>query len=280
MHCTAIFLAMLVTCVAAEDWAYIENGRLKLGVRKDAGACIGFLAGPDGKNLLDGWDHGRFVQQSYYGESDGSMWDKKPWRYNPVQGGDWKGKAATVLEFRSDKTSLYSKTRPRHWASGADIPEVTMEQWATLHDEVLHVRFRMQYDGEKSHAVRDQEIPAVFVKKELTTLVLNDGKGMRRWQPGWPNERVNLPEHWLAWVDAKGVGVGVYVPQANEATCYRFGDGSHASHCSYIAPLAKFALTPGLKFEFHAWFTLGTVDEIRARFEALKAKGAPEPRAR
>jgi hypothetical protein len=264
------FVVMLLAPAAAEDWAYIENGRLRLGVRKDAGACIGHLAGPDGRNVLDSWDHGRFVQQSFYGDEDGTLWGKKPWRYNPVQGGDWQGKAATVIEFRAERTSLYSKTRPRHWASGADVPEMTMEQWATLHGDVLHVRFRMEYKGEKTHAVRDQEIPAVFVKKEFATLVLNDGSGIRRWQPGWPNERVKLPEHWAAWLDAKGEGVGVYVPQADEATCYRFGDGSHASHCSYIAPLARFALTPGKVFEFHSWFTLGSEEQIRARFETLR----------
>lgn len=265
-----LFLLTLRILAAEPEWVYLDNGKLKLGVRKDAGACIGFLAGPDGKNVFNSFDHGRFVQQSYYGEKDGSMWDKTPWRYNPVQGGDWKGRASTLLEFKADKTTLYSKTQPRQWASGADVPEMTMEQWAALHDDVLHLRIRMTYRGEKAHPPHHQEIPAVFVEPRYDTLLLHDGKELRRWKPGWPNEHVKLPEHWAAWLDESGRGLGVYIPSANEATCYRFGDGKDRSSCSYIAPLATFGLTPGQVFEYEAWFTLGTEAEIRARIETLR----------
>src|SRR5204863_5018150 len=111
-------------------WVTIESSSLRLGVNKTAGACVGWLsAGKDAPNLLNSFDRGRFVQQSYYGDPDGSMWSDKPWRYNPVQGGDWRGKTATVLEFSATATSLYSKSRPVHWATAADIPEMTMEQW-------------------------------------------------------------------------------------------------------------------------------------------------------
>lgn len=280
----ALFSALLMLhthAVAAEDkaeWAYIDNGKLKLGVRKDAGACIGYLSGPDGKNVFNSYDHGRFVQQSYYGNKDGSMWNTKPWRYNPVQGGDWKGNPAKLLEFKIDKTSLYSKTQPKQWASGKDVPEMVMEQWATLHEDVLHLRVKMTYSGTEKHAPHHQEIPAVFVEPSYSTLVLHDGKELRRWKPGWPNEHVKLPEHWAAWLDDSGNGIGVYVPAAPEATCYRFGDGKHRSSCSYIAPLITFGITPGQVFEYEAWFTVGSEEAIRARIGVLKktveARGA------
>jgi hypothetical protein len=221
---------------------------------------------------LNSFDHGRFVQQSYYGDPDGSKWNQTPWRYNPVQGGDWKGHPATLLEFKAEGASLYSKTQPRQWASGADVPEMTMEQWATLEDDVLHLRIRMTYRGEKAHAPRHQEIPAVFVEPRYSTLLLHDGKELRRRKPGWPNEHVKLPEHWAMWLDDEGRGVGFFVPAASEATCYRFGDGKGPSACSYLAPLATFGLTPGQVFEYEAWFTLGTEAEIRTRLEALRRK--------
>ncbi len=265
-----LLLCSLVARAADPEWAYIDNGKLRLGVRKDAGACIGFLAGPDGKNVLNSFDHGRFVQQSYYGVADGSMWDKNPWRYNPVQGGDWKGHPATLLEFNLEKTRLYSKTRPRHWASGADVPEMILEQWASLDDDVLHVRFRMTYSGDTTHPATHQEIPAVFVEPRYATLLLNDGKELRRWKPGWPNQYTKLPEHWAAWLDDEGRGLGLYVPAAAEATCYRFGDGKAPSSCSYIAPITTFAITPGKVWEYEAWFTLGTEQEIRSRLDTLR----------
>jgi hypothetical protein len=257
---------------AAPEWVYLQNAQLKLGVRKDAGACVGFLAGPDGRNVFNSYDHGRFVQQSYYGQADGSLWVKQPWRYNPVQGGDYKGTPATVLEFKAEPTRLYSKTRPRHWASGADLSEVIMEQWLNLDDDLFHLRARMTYSGTASHPPHHQEIPAVFLQPEFDTLVLHDGKELRRWKPGWPNEHVKFPQHWAMYLDADGKGVGMYVPAADEATCYRFGKAGDASACSYIAPLTTFALAPGKVFEYEAWFTLGSEEQIRARFESLRKR--------
>lgn len=256
---------------AAPEWVYLENEKIKVGIRKDAGACIGYFSAIDGPNVLNSFDHGRFVQQSYYGKPDGSLWVKQPWRYNPVQGGDYKGNAATVLEFRPEKDRLYSKTQPKHWATGADIPEMSMEQWISLEDSALHLRIRMTYTGTEEHPPQHQEIPAVFVQPEYRTLVLNDGKSLRRWEPGWPNEYVQLPDHWAMFLNQEGRGVGVFVPNAKEATCYRFGKPGESSACSYIAPITTFALKPGLTFEYEAWLALGTEDQIRKQFEALKA---------
>lgn len=262
----------------AEDaWVYIDNGELRLGVNKTAGACIGYLStGQDQPSVLNSYDRGRFVQQSYYGDKDGSMWDKTPWRYNPVQGGHWQGKPAKVLEFKSDATSLYSRTQPVHWATGQDISEMVMEQWIKLEGPVAHLRFRMEYKGTLSHAAHDQEIPAFFVQPEFGTLAFYDGSepwtggGLTRRQPGFPNESVKLAERWSAWIDEKDRGVGLYVPVADRATCYRYGNGViRKDSCSYIAPLAKFALTPWLVWEYEAWMTIGQLAEIRDRFRVL-----------
>ena len=62
-----------------------------------AGGAIGwFSASRSGSNLLNTFDHGRYVQQSFYGDADGSDWNGKPWRYNPVQGGSWKNEPAQI----------------------------------------------------------------------------------------------------------------------------------------------------------------------------------------
>ena len=284
----ALFLLLLASvCGAADEWAYLENAALRLGVNKTAGACIGWLsAGKDAPNVLNSYDRGRFVQQSYYGASDGSMWDKQPWRYNPVQGGHWQGKPARVMEWRADATTFYAKTKPVHWATGADLPEVTMEEWIALDGALAHVRFRMSYSGEKTHPPHHQEIPAFFVQPQLGTLVLYDGDApwtggaLTRRRPAFPNESAKMTEHWAAWVDEHDRGVGLCVPVATEATCYRYGDGVvRADSCSYIAPLATFALTPGLVWEYEAWMTLGSVEEMRARFAKL-APVAATPRRR
>ena len=277
----AIILAVIWLPLAApaeDTWVYLDNGQLRLGVNKTAGACIGYLsAGKDQPNVLNSYDRGRFVQQSYYGDTDGSKWDRTPWRYNPVQGGHWQGKPATVLEFSAEAGSLHSRTQPVHWATGDDLPEMIMEQWITLEGPLVHLRFRMKYDGTKSHGAHEQEIPAFFVQPELGTLVLYEGAKpwtgdeLTRRQPAFPNEPAKLSEHWAAWVNGQDHGVGLYVPVTDRATCYRYGNGvPRKDSCSYLAPLTRFALTPGLVWEYEAWVTIGTVSEIRERFQSIE----------
>lgn len=259
----------------AEDWVYLENADLRVGLFRSHGGAIAHLSTPSSDfNTLNHYDHGRLIQQSYYGDADGSLWVEKPWRYNPVQGGDYLGKAAAVVEFSSTKTSAYVKTTPRHWASGKLLTECTMEQWVELDGPVLRVRYQFTYNGETNHQVHHQETPAVFVSPKLSTLVTYTGDQpwtsapLQRRIPGWPNEAITLSESWAAYVDETGSGVGVYVPGTTEATCYRF-EGGAGSDCSYIAPLRSFALTRELSFSYTAFFTLGNAETIRKRFETL-----------
>jgi hypothetical protein len=254
------------------EWAYLDNGQIRIGVKKSSGACIGFLSGRDGKNLLDHADQGRFVQQSYYGDEDGSVWGEQKWRYNPVQGGEYKGQPSQLVEFRQGEAEIYAKTQPRNWAGGALLPEVVMEEWIRLEGPLARVRFKMTYAGQKTHAQRPQEIPAIFTVPSLKTLVAYDGDApwtnapVSRKQPGWPNEGQKMSENWVAYVDDAGHGIGAYVPAATEATCYRYTGGAP---CSYVAPVTNFALTPGLVFEYEMALTIGAIDEIRARFADL-----------
>jgi hypothetical protein len=54
----------------------IENGSLKVGVDPDRGGALCWLGrGGSGENLLNAYDCGRYIQQSYYGEEDGSDWN-------------------------------------------------------------------------------------------------------------------------------------------------------------------------------------------------------------
>lgn len=270
---------------AAKDWAYLENEHLKVGVLRSHGGAIGYLAPRDAvTNTLNHYDHGRLIQQSYYGDEDGSRWADKPWRYNPVQGGDYLGSAATVVTFEATKDAIHVKTIPRHWASGKSLDDCLMEQWVLLEGAIVKVRYRFTYNGEKAHAARHQETPAVFVDPKLSTLVTYVGDRpwgndtLTRKRPGWPNEPIVMAEAWAAYVGDDGYGVGVYVPGVTEATAYRYQGGS-GSDCSYIAPLRTFPLTPGFAFEYVAYFTVGDVDTIRERFGQLHLdqSGLPQP---
>ena len=261
-----------------DTWEYIENARIRLGVDRSRGACIGFFGDAHTeRNLLNHYDHGRFIQQSYYGDPDGSDWNEKPWRYNPIQGGSWRGKDARVLDFRVVQgVSLYSKVEPRHWATGQRCPEAIMEQWVKLDGPVAQVHCKMTYTGHDQERKRSQEMPAVFVDADLKHLVYVNNQTVIRRLPGWPNEPSKTSEDWVAYVDDEDCGIGILTPGKPDFTCYRFkGDGkagSDGSACSYVAPIRKLCLQRDQIVEYDFFLKLGTLKEIRQRFGALQQK--------
>lgn len=253
---------------AAQDWVFLDNGQIRIGVKKTSGAAIGWLSlSGSQRNLVNHYDRGRLIQQSYYGDKDDSLWNKKPWCWNPVQGGDWRGTGARVIELRSTQTELYAMTQPRHWASGAAITDAMMEQSIALTGRVVRIHYKFAYHGAQSHKPRSQEVPAVFVPADLETLVISDGE-LKRSKPGWPNEHRRLGEPWAAYLDKNDFGLGACVPGVRELTCYRYVH-NNASDCSYFAPLVRFAITPGFVYEYDLYLTIGTTAEIKNTFRRI-----------
>jgi len=263
------------------DWVYLENSFLRIGIKKSSGGCIGYLSrSGTNQNLLNHFDRGRLVQQSYYGNQDGTFWNKQPWRWNPVQGGDYKGTGAKLLDLKVEKDRIYTKTLPRHWSGCIDLPDVTMEQSIVLTGSVAQIRFKMIYTGTNAHTAQAQEIPALFIEPDYGMLVLYDGNkpwtngALTRSQPGWPNESRRITEHWAAYVNSDDFGIGAYVPIANELTCYRYGIGKEPEKgaCSYFAPITRFAITPGMIFDYEVYLTVGKTKEIRSTFQSLQKR--------
>ncbi len=272
-------LSLACALPAQEHWIYLDNGSVRLGVNMDAGGSVGWFShAHSSANLLNAFDHGRYVQQSYYGDANGSDWNGKPWRYNPVQGGSWKGVPATVLEKKEAASALYVKTKPRQWASGRDADDMIFEQWLTLEGGLARLKYRMTFTGTAEHRPTHQELPAIFVVPRCETLVFCE-KGAPAWTgaplsrrqpgpPGAPDAIVKFSEPWAAWVDAAGQGLGAYFPYTDFATTYRV-TGTGVGDCSYLAPLQTFALKPGLVFEYEVVLALGTAEQIRAVFQKL-----------
>ena len=276
----AITILLLATPAGiASPWEYLDNGTLRIGIDKSRGACIGYFAmSATGRNLLNNRDEGRFIQQSYYGAPDGSKWNGKPWVYNPVQGGHWKGKKSRLLEFTKDKKkqTISARVEPLSWASGIACPEALMGVKVTLEGTMARIGFRMNYTGRDQSSVHDQEMPAVFVDAGLANLVYEENGKLKRRVPGWPNERGRTPENWVAYLDKEDWGIGIYTPGTEIFTCYRFkgeGDkGPKGSACSYVAPLRRFSLQKGTKIDYEVFLTIGSINEIRTRFASLKKR--------
>lgn len=272
-----------------DDMIWLSNSAVKVGLKRDSGGAIAWIGAADGdRSLINSHDRGRLVQQSWYGEDDGSKWNKKPWSWNPVQGGDWVGKSATILEEKHDVTNSFVRSRPVHWASGADLDDCEMRQTINLEESLIHVKYDFVYRGMKNHPARHQELPAFFVDASLGTLVTYDGDtpwtgGMvTRRQPDFPNEYSRITEHWAAYVNDSDQGIGLFVPKAAEATFYRFpakkdrGNGTgDDSWCSYVAPIQSLAVTSKFEFSYDVWITMGPVSEICDRFRKLASNLSP-----
>ena len=285
-HLPRIALAALVLAAplsakpkAEKDWAYLDNGTIRIGVDKSRGSAIGFLAlSKDKRNLLNHHDEGRFIQQSYYGDPDGSVWGKKPWVYNPVQGGSYKGEDAKTLDFKITGTELYAKIEPLRWASAQACPEAVMQEWITLDGAVARIRMRLDYTGATQKSNAHQEMPAMFVDYALPHLMFEkDGKLVKH-KPvdlgkDLKPEQIAYTGNWLAYVDDKNFGIGIHTPGTGNAVTYRHrGNGStgpDGSACSYVAPVRRLQLTEGLVVDYEFHLTIGTLDEIRARFAKL-----------
>jgi len=249
-----------------------------------ASLAIGYFAlSKEKRNLLNHHDEGRFIQQSYYGDPDGSLWAKKPWVYNPVQGGSYRGENAETLEFKSTAGQLYAKVEPLHWASAKPCPEASMQQWITLDGPIAKIRMRMDYSGPTQRRNAHQELPAMFVDYLLPHLMFEREGKLVKHAPAYLGgnlkpELIGYDTRWLAFVDDKNFGIGIHTPGTDQAVTYRQrGNGTtgpDGSACSYVAPVRTLQLKKGTVVDYGFYLTIGTLDEIRARFYGLSKRNS------
>ena len=274
----SLFVLLLVTFLRADlnhQWEYLDNGKIRIGVDKSRGACIGFFGESiTKKNLLNNFDEGRFIQQSYYGDKDGSKWNGKPWRYNPVQGGDWKGNKSRILNFsKINGQIITAKVEPLNWSNGKSCPEAIMSLKVSLIDTYAEFTYELEYTGDDQISHNHQEMPAMFVDADLSTLVYPGSDKLIRKIPKWPNEYGKSHKSWFAYLNKNDWGIGIFTPGTKDFTCYRFkGKGKNdpnGSSCSYVAPIRTFSLKKGMKVSYKFYLTIGKLDKIKSSFKSI-----------
>lgn len=270
-----------------EKSTYINNGVIQLGVDMSRGGAIFHFSEVNTKrNLLNHVDEGRFVQQSYYGESDGSDWNGTPWVWNPIQGGGSRGQKAPVTYSKIEPTALEIYSTPVLWASGVLESNCQMREKISLQGRVAYIRYMMINRGPtaKDHPSTQQEVPAVFADWDLPNYVFYGGDKPwtndeltsvlpPRLDLGGTNKEYSRTEHWAAYVDDNGWGVGVYTPGAVLSTTYRFGSGPGGpklGSCSYFAALRVFGIKEGGVYEYDVYMMIGTLEEMRAEFYKIR----------
>lgn len=251
---------------------YLDNGIVKLVVDTTWGGAIVFLAESDsGTNLINRFDAGRLVQQSYYGAG---QYLNCGWGLNPVQGGDMHNNPSGIIEHYNTAEWIYVKSRPLDWCLQNAVTNCVMENWYSLEDNRVKVTARFTHNETAMGLIRDQELPAVFTLSTLDQFTRYTGTdpfssgSLTTDTPGFPNVLHYQPEGWGSHLDSSGSGLGWYTPNVYYSTNYMYTGagtgGEYGDRTAYSAPLYRFALAPGGVYEHQYYLIVGTASDIRA----------------
>lgn len=285
--------------VSADSMLTISNGHLTLkqDLRRGGSICYLSKSGSD-RNLVNIYDEGRLIQQSYYAgknvdrQHEGQSASWSPWSWNPIQGGNYAGKGARIISHHTTDSTLYVKCRPMLWDMNNHEAEAEMEQWTSISGNVVKVINRitcMRTDTIYGKAVKkDQEIPAVYPISALRNLYSYFGdspfSGDKMDNPEVVQIHLGVPgsfwgkypkvtEKWMAFVDDNLWGMGVYSPKAERFLAGRYTDitdGDATSLAtSYIAPLCTTKLGKKSVFEYEYYLIVDTLDNIRSTIYKL-----------
>lgn len=307
-----------------DEYVYIQNDTYKIGVNLLWGGALSYMEDlnsnveaveVDGRifvdsdagkrynaqvvnknvNLINRYDPGRLVQQSYYGTTTGDYecgeYMGNVWSYNPVQGGNQFGDNSKIVDLRCDDTSIYVKCQPLDWAKEKEhITPSYMEATYAIENNNVHVSCRfVDFSGYESQP-RDSELPAFYCIEPFNRFVYYAGD--EPWTGGeltcepelifWPDAgypHFKSLENWSAFIGEfdDSFGIGIYVPDDNRFLSGVYNrettdntDPSNDVATSYIAVVRLMTLTSYAPFEYDYYITTGDTTEIRNNFSAIK----------
>ncbi len=272
---------------------FLENSVMKVGANLNWGGAISTISHRD-NNIVDDHDTGRLVQTSFYdsGENYPSNPIDSSWGWNPVQGGDKYMHGSSVLEYTQSSSEVYVKSQLLQWnpdnkGGGINQPiasPFTQETWITLspkYPQLARVRHRIISSDSKSRR-GNHEVPASFVLPFLDKVVTYSGSAP------WTNASVSFPsvpihpdigvvapvsEQWLAWVNADGFGLTLYVPNHTMASNAGFNIYHIDGVTSYMRPALTETISPGTPWEQTYYLILGNYIDSRSVIYQLHASG-------
>ncbi len=307
-----------------EREVFISNEYLKLGVDLQWGGALSYLEDLDSGvqavkhegrikvdsnaaeryssqsvnnnvNLINRYDPGRLVQQSYYGTSGygyvcGEFMGNQ-WGYNPVQGGNQFNDSSKIVDLRIEENKLYVKCRPLDWAKEKEhITPSYMEASYTLDGKLAHTTCRfIDFSGYQG-IVASQEIPAFYCIEPFNRYVYYGGE--KPWtgdaltvepelifwpDAGYPN--FTATENWSAFIGEfdDSFGIGLYTPNETVFLSGVFNrektqntDPSKDATTSYIALVKHMMFQSFSPIEYDYYLTTGDTAEIRENFSVLK----------
>lgn len=294
-----VFLLLRGFCLNGQASLEADNGTLHLKLDLTRGGAISYISesGTD-RNLVNIYDEGRYVQQSYYAGrrldrlADGQNPSWSPWSWNPIQVGDSYNNRAEILEHSKKGNTLYVRCIPMLWDMNNSPAEATMEQWTSLEGNMLRVRNKLtckRTDTLYGEGVTsDQELPAVYPISAFKNLYAYFGEApftgapldkpeVQHLEDGfWGRyEGGMVTENWMAFVDENHWGMAVYTPICNNFLAGMSGQpGGEAldPSTSYIAPVKKATLFHNSVYEYEYYLLVGELEEMRSTIYKLNAR--------
>ena len=303
-YLSAVLMCFILFLSVKAHGQYLEIRSSKLCLRLDltrGGAICHISKRGSERNLVNTYDEGRYIQQSYYAgksvnrQSEGQSPTWSPWPWNPIQVGDYARNRAPILEKAKRGNTLYVKCIPMLWDMNNQYAEAIMEQWTTLRGNIIKVKNRLtchRTDSLYGEGVEiSQEIPAVYPISSLCRLYGYFGSRPFTYEKmdttevkeiiiGDPEHfwgrYPDVPEKWMAFTDKEGWGMGIYSPSAMGFLAGRFlpdrnGESADAA-TSYIAPLRNERLMKTDVMEYEYYIIIDKIDHIRKKIYRIQAK--------
>ena len=289
----------------SEDTYFISNSRFRLGIRLSWGGGINYLRDSKSRSAMDGvsnlinqYDTGRLVQQSYYGtyeEGDykAGEFNNSKWCYNPVQGGDKYQNHSRIIDVVVKEHSVYVKSQPQDWSLNNHITPSYMENTYTLYEDRIRVDNRFVDFSGMTHRYAHQELPAFYTLSCFDRFSWYDGyKGwtgdtlshrddLNFWgDPAYNADctfriRNSNTETWCAWTSSTAdYGIGLYVPNVDTFLAgrhsYNGSTSAKSGATNYVAPLNLLCLVSYEPIEYSYLITTGSLSDIRETFRENK----------
>ena len=296
------FLAVFMASLAiADEWslkrpepnlAFIEHQSLKIGIDQSMGGSITHLSwAPTSKNVINSYDPGRLIQQSYYAgkrlnrQQEGQHKAWSPWTWNPIQGGGVQSWSRLTF-FRKDERRrvLYTETIPKLWDMPNEEAQALMKQWTSFETGMpgvvvvkceLHCQRKIG-DRWASACPNHQELPATYFTRNFDTFKTYQGAG--QWETvtqkiGPPWGQTQSPRKAMACFNENNQGVAIFSPNSifwNFGPCGpREPSSPTAASCVHLAPVGILSLGEQSTVSYRYWLIVGTQEKITRRLDEL-----------
>jgi len=279
---------------------FLSNNAVRVGIDLNAGGAITYLAEAGSNvNMVNNNDLGRQIQTSIYGgpypysvngKDPVSQWLYLGW--NPVQTGDYYNHPAQIVSYQQSANQIYVKNIPKIWPLFKEPADCQFEHWYELRNNTVKVRCRITINraDTTSYEARTQETPCVYLNGPWYRMVTYEGM-----QPFTNATVTEYPErdrtmterygteNWIALLNEKGRGVGLYRHNEFQFRTSGFGlsrvGGEFDGNSGYINSDSFIQFDYNGQYEFEYSLVVGTLTDIR-QFAYAQTRPAAGPNFR